>query len=225
MEEQLRLLLQLIAGIPLWSVYVIVGMGAAVENIFPPVPSDTFVLLGAILAEQGLLRLELVFAVAWFANVSTALFVYAMGRRYGRAIFHTRWGQWLLRPHQLDRLADFYARYGTVSVLFSRFVPVFRVVVPAFAGISRLGAWRTALPLCVASAAWYGFLLVAGTLAARNLPRLVELIGEVRGGLWTVAAILLLIVAVWWWKGRRETVDGATDGEQGRGGGNEEGRK
>lgn len=224
MEEQLRLLLQLIAGIPLWSVYVIVGLGAAIENVFPPVPSDTFVLAGAILAEQGFLRLDLVFAVAWFANVSTALFVYAMGRRYGRAIFHTRWGQWLLRPHQLQRLADFYARYGTVSVLFSRFVPVFRVVVPAFAGISRLGAWRTALPLGLASAVWYGFLLGAGTLAARNLPRLLELFRGVRGGLWTVATVLLLLVAAWWWKGRREAAEGATDGEEGRGvGSGEEG--
>lgn len=203
MFEQVETLLRLVGQTPPAVVYVLLGLGTAAENLFPPVPSDTFVLVGAVLAEQGFLRYPTVFLVAWTGNVALALVVYGAGRRYGRAIFDTRWGQWLLRPHQLHRLAEFYDRYGTWTVLFSRFFPVFRVLVPAFAGISRLGVWRTGLPLAAASAVWYVILLAAGGLAARNLPRLIELMGHVNWTLWAVATVLGAAVGYWWWKGRQ----------------------
>lgn len=203
MQELLQELLQLVNRIPTWSIYVMVGAGAAVENVFPPVPSDTFVLLGAILAEEQLLRFDIVFAVAWGGNVALAMVVYAMGRRFGQTLFESQWGQRVLRPHQLDRVQGFYDEYGTVSVLFSRFLPVFRVVVPAFAGVSRLGFWRTALPLGLASALWYALLLWVGAFAARNIPRLVALVNRAQGGLWVVAGVVAAAVALWWWRTRR----------------------
>lgn len=203
MQELLQELLQIVGRIPVWSVYLLVGAGAAFENVFPPVPSDTFVLLGAILAEEQILRFDVVFAVAWGGNVGMAMVVYAMGRMYGRMIFETQWGQRVLYPHQLDRLQGFYDRYGTSSVLFSRFLPVFRVIVPAFAGVSGLGFWRTAVPLGLASGLWYGLLLWAGAFAARNVPKLVSMIDRAQGGLWAVAAVAAAGVALWWWRTRR----------------------
>lgn len=203
MQELLQELLQLVGRIPVWSIYALVGVGAAFENVFPPVPSDTFVLLGAILAEEQILRFDTVFAVAWVGNVALAMVVYGMGRRFGRSLFETRWGQRVLRPHQLERLQEFYDRYGTASVLFSRFLPVFRVIVPAFAGVSRLGFWRTLLPLGLASGLWYALLLWAGAFAARNIPRLVALVDRAQGGLWGVAGLVAAAVALWWWRTRR----------------------
>lgn len=207
MQELLQELLQLVGRVPTWSVYLLIGLGAALENVFPPVPSDTFVLFGAILAEQRLLRFDLVFAVAWTANVALAMVVYGMGRRYGRSLFRTRWGQRVLRPHQLAYLQSFYGEYGTISVLFSRFLPVFRVIVPAFAGVSGLGAWRTFVPVGLASGLWYAALLWAGAFAARNVPRLVALVDRVQGGMWTVAAAVAALAALWWWRTRHGRED------------------
>lgn len=205
MLDQLQTLLHLLAQIPDWGVYVLIGLGTAVENVFPPVPSDTVVLLGAFLAEAGVVEYPTVFATAWLGNVSTALGVYAVARRYGRGIFETRWGAYVLQPHQLNRLAGFYERYGTGTVFLSRFVPVFRVLVPAFAGVSGLGFWRTAVPLGLASAGWYALLLGAGGLAVRNLPRLAELASRVNWTLWVVAGVVAAAVALWWWRTREES--------------------
>lgn len=202
MLEQLQGLFQLVGQTPPWVVYALLGLGTAVENVFPPVPSDTFVLVGALLAEEQFLRYPTVFVVAWAGNVGAALSVYGGARRYGRAFFETRWGHRLLRPHQLQRLADFYERYGTGSVFLSRFIPVFRVLVPAFAGVSHLGFWRTAVPLGTASAVWYVVLLSAGGLAARNLPRLAELARHANWTLWVLAGACALAVVVWWWRSR-----------------------
>jgi len=204
MQSDLENLFQLIGEIPVESIYLLIAIGAAVENIFPPIPSDTFVLLGGILVDQGLLRADLVFISAWLANNVLALFVYLMGRRYGRGIFQTRWGHWLLRPHQLERLSEFYERYGTVTVLVSRFFPVFRVLIPAFAGISRLPFWRTAIPLMIASAVWYGVLLFAGIFASRNLPRMLAVFEAFNTWLLLATIVLLGGVAILWWLSRRE---------------------
>ena len=215
MQELLQELLQFVGRIPDWSIYALVGAGAAVENVFPPVPSDTFVLLGAILAEEQILRFDLVFAVAWGSNVALAMGVYGMGLRYGRTLFETQWGQRVLRPHQLDHLQGFYHRYGTMSVLFSRFLPVFRVIVPAFAGVSRLGFWRTLVPLGLASGLWYALLLWVGAFAARNIPRLVSLVDQAQGGLWAVAGVVAAAVAAWWWRTRHREYGSDEDAEEG----------
>ncbi len=204
MQSDLESLFRLIGEIPVESVYLLIAIGAAVENVFPPIPSDTFVLLGGVLVDRGLLRADLVFVSAWLANNLLALFVYLMGRRYGRGIFRTRWGHWLLRPHQLERLTEFYVRYGTVTVLVSRFFPVFRVLIPAFAGISRLPFWRTAIPLGIASAVWYGVLLLAGIFASRNLPRMLSVFEAFN--MWLLIATIVLLggVTILWWRSRRE---------------------
>ncbi|MDH3296822.1 MAG: DedA family protein [Gemmatimonadota bacterium] len=207
MLEQLEALLGLIASIPVEVAYIIVGVGAAVENVFPPVPSDLAVLAGGILAERGILNAKAVFLVAWLSNLALALAVYLAAYRFGAGVFSTRWGHWLLRPAQLRRMAAFYEEYGTITVLVSRFFPVFRVLVPAFAGISRLGFWRTALPLMVASAAWYGVLIWAGAFFSRNLPRLLTPLGRVNSTAAIIAACVALVLGVLWWRTRADEPD------------------
>ncbi len=202
MQEQLEAFLRLVGSIPVETVYLLVGLGAAVENIFPPVPSDIVVVVGGILADRGMLDVRLVFVVAWASNLLLALGVYLAALRFGGGIFSTRWGRWLLRPAQLERMSLFYEDYGTLTILVSRFFPVFRVLVPAFAGISRLGFWRTALPLAIASAAWYGVLVFGGVVASRNVPRIVNALTTIN----TTAGIVALLVGValvgWWWRSR-----------------------
>ena len=213
MLEQVEALLGLISRVPVETVYLLIAIGAAIENVFPPIPSDVVVLVGAILADRSVLRADLVFLFAWLGNLALGLGVYVAARSYGAGLFATRWGRWLVRPSQLERMAIFYNDYGTLTVLVSRFFPVFRVLVPAFAGISRLGFWRTALPLAGASALWYGALIGAGILLSRNLPRLIEAMQTVNLTVALVAAVLLGLLGVLWWKTREPEPPDPEDSE------------
>ena len=203
MPDQLSRLLELLGELPIGIAYLLLGLGAAIENVFPPVPSDTFVVLAGVLADRGVLDPVTALAIVWLSNVAGAIFVYAMARRYGRGIFATRWGHWLLRPHQLTWVADFYSRYGLLAIFASRFLPVLRVVVPAFGGISGLSFWATALPIAFASAVWYSVVLYAGMLASRNLGRVLELLGHVNNGLLILALLLIGGILILWWRTRR----------------------
>jgi membrane protein DedA with SNARE-associated domain len=211
--EKFEALLGLISQIPVESIYLLIAAGAALENVFPPVPSDVVVIAGAILADRGVLDPGLVFLVAWLGNLGLAIGVYAASRRYGASLFATRWGRWLLRPGQLERMAVFYSDYGTVTILVSRFFPVFRVLVPAFAGISRLGFWRTAVPIAAASAVWYGMLIGLGIVFSRNLPRLLGPLERVNLTAGLVALAIALLLGLLWWRTRHEEADGDPEGE------------
>jgi membrane protein DedA with SNARE-associated domain len=202
MQEQLEALLRLVSQIPVEMAYLLVGAGAAVENLFPPIPSDMAVVAGGVLADRDILNGWLVFLVAWLSNLVLALGVYLAARRFGNEIFATRWGHWLLRPAQLHRMSVFYAEYGAITILVSRFFPVFRVLVPAFAGISRLGFWRTSAPLAVASAGWYGALVGLGILASRNVPRILGALQAVNTTAAVVAALVALSLGWLWWRSR-----------------------
>lgn len=213
MLDELEKLLGLISRVPVETIYLLIAAGAAIENVFPPIPSDVVVLAGAILADRGVLRPDVVFLVAWVGNLALSLAVYAAARSYGAGLFATRWGRWLLRPQQLERMAVFYDQYGTLTVLVSRFFPVFRVLVPAFAGVSRLAFWRTAIPLAAASAVWYGALVAVGILLSRNLPRLVEAVQTVNATVAGIALLVAALIGIVWWRTRHHGDDDDGSGD------------
>jgi membrane protein DedA with SNARE-associated domain len=204
--EQFEALLGVFSLIPHWAIYLVIGGGAALENILPPIPSDLMVILGGVLVDRGVVRFTPVLLVAWFSNVALAILVYVGARRYGRGVFSHRWAHWLLRPHQLEQLAVFYSRYGTAAIFLSRFLPVFRVLVPAFAGVSQLGFFRTAIPVAAASAIAYTVLILAGMFASRNVPRLLGIVGHLNTWLLVAAGLAFIGVGIWWWRTRRPRV-------------------
>ncbi len=185
-------------GIPAPLLYLFLFVGAAIENLFPAAPADTFVALGGFLAGAGDLEAGWVALGSWLSNVVGALWVYRMSYRHGPSFFAEGWGRHLVRPHQMDRLGRFYTRYGWIAIFASRFLPGVRAIVPVFAGATRQSLAAVAVPVTVASAIWYGGLVYLGLLAGQNLALLERLLGQLNG---TVALIALgvAVAAGWWW--------------------------
>lgn len=199
----MREFIEWVGAVPEPLVYLALGLGAAVENVVPAVPADTFVALGGFLSAFGDLDRRWIFVATWLLNVLSALAVYRIGYMHGPAFFERGWGRRVLRPHQMERMRAFYARYGVVAIFLTRFLPGLRSVVPVFAGVAHQPAIFVALPIATASAIWYGGLIWLGVFAGRNLSRLRELLGGLNGVLGAVAVVSALGVAVWWWRTRR----------------------
>lgn len=207
MGGSIEKLLQILGDLPPALVYLILGVGAAVENIVPPVPADTFILFGAFLAASGRASAWSIFLVTWLANVLTAFGVYLIAYRHGTRIAASPFARWILQPHQVDEISRFYNRFGVPALAFSRFLPAFRAVVPVFAGLSRMSWYRVLPPIAFASGVWHAILVLVGTFAGNNWDAVVGIFSGFSRVLLWIAIPILILVFWWWWRTRRRTHD------------------
>jgi membrane protein DedA with SNARE-associated domain len=201
--ESVTAVLALLGGLPPAVIYGVLGFGAALENLIPPIPADTFVLLGGFLSARGRADVWVVWVVTWVSNVGSALLVYWIGHRHGRTFFEEGLGRHVLNEHQLRRMGHFYQRFGPFAIFFTRFLPGLRAVVPGFAGVTHQRFLPVAVPVAAASAIWYGALVWLGATAGRNLDVLLRWLDNTNLVLLGVAALLTLLIVRWWIRTRR----------------------
>jgi membrane protein DedA with SNARE-associated domain len=186
-----------LTSLPLATLYLSLGVVAAAENIFPPVPADTVVALGSFLAARGDGSVWIAFLVTWFGNIAGAMIMYAIGRRYGAEPLERR----LLGdkgPGAERRLERLYGKYGTLALFVSRFIPGVRAIVPPFAGALRIPPIRAAAAMGAASAIWYGVVSYLGFTLGGNWQSVQRLITEYGRAFAIGGAVVLLVGLVIW---------------------------
>jgi uncharacterized tellurite resistance protein B-like protein len=129
--------------------------------------------------------------------------VYFGARRYGRRLFATRTGRRLLAPRSLAIIEREYLRFGVAGIFVSRFLPGIRAVVPPFAGLVGLSPIRTFVPMALASAIWYGGLIILATLIGSNWERINRIILGINRTLWGAALVVLVAGVIWYVVRRR----------------------
>jgi membrane protein DedA with SNARE-associated domain len=195
--------LQWVAQLPGAAVYaVLVGL-SALENIFPPVPADIAVVLGAFLGRQGIVSAPLLGLLCWLGNTASSAGMYFYARTHGRRFFTTGWRRKLMPPEAIAALEKAYARYGVYGIFVSRFLPGVRAAVTPFAGVAGMTPARALIPSASASAIWYAFLVTAGSVLAQSWPRAQALLADANRALAIVMASAVALVVLLWWRARR----------------------
>lgn len=193
----LERLLDALASLPLVPTYLVLMALSALENVFPPVPADTAVALGAFLARRGEVSVVPLAALCWLANVGSAAGTYVLARRHGRGFFRDGWGRKIMPPEVLAALEEAYERWGVAGIFLSRFLPGLRAAVTPFAGVAGLSPARALVPAAVASAIWYAFLAFAGYELAQNWDAVKSLVGHTNRALGIVALVVAVAGALW----------------------------
>ncbi|MFJ5933854.1 DedA family protein [Streptomyces sp. NPDC093071] len=139
------------------------GLAIALENLFPPLPSEVILPLTGFAAGQGVLSLASALFWTTLGSVAGAVALYWIGALFGRERMHAIWAKLpLVKASDLVRTEEWFARHGTKAVLLGRMVPIFRSLISVPAGVERMP-----LPLFVAlttlgSLVWNGILVMAG---------------------------------------------------------------
>jgi membrane protein DedA with SNARE-associated domain len=196
-------LLDALASLPLVPTYLLLMVLSAVENVFPPVPADTAVALGAFLARRGEVSVVPLAILCWLANVASAASTYFLARRHGPAFFREGWGRKVVGPGVLAALEEAYARWGTAAIFLTRFLPGLRAAVTPFAGVAGLAPLRALAPAAAASAIWYAFLAYAGYTLAANWPAVKTVVANANRALGLLAALAALAIGAWLWRRAR----------------------
>ena len=195
--------LQWVAQLPGLAVYAVLIVLSALENVFPPVPADVAVVLGAFLGRQGIVSPALLGLLCWMGNTASSAGMYFYARAHGRRFFATGWRRKLMPPAAIAALEETYARHGMYGIFLSRFLPGVRAAVTPFAGLVGMPPARALVPAATASFIWYTFLVMAGTalgLSWEKARGMVENLTQVLG--WMGAAVTVAIV-VWLWRRAR----------------------
>ena len=196
-------LLTWLAGLPPVVLYLSLAAFAAVENVFPPLPTDTVVAFGTWLAARGNGSALGAFLCTWIGNVAGAAAMYAVGRRHGTDWMHRTFPR-LADAAGEERLRALYSRYGVLALVVSRVIPGVRALVPPFAGALRVPAIPALAAMALASAAWYGFISYLAWKAGSDWDNVLALIARSGRVITVAASVLALAGGLLWFRHQRQ---------------------
>jgi membrane protein DedA with SNARE-associated domain len=94
-------------------------------------------------------------------NIGSAI-AYWIGAKGGRPLVE-RYGRWVLMSHHdLDRMTEFFNKFGSITILVGRMLPVVQTFVAFPAGIAKMPRLRFHLYTTLGSFCWYFCLATAG---------------------------------------------------------------
>jgi membrane protein DedA with SNARE-associated domain len=127
------------------------------ENFGLPVPGETLLIAGALLASRGKMHIVPLLVTACIAAVTGDNMGYAIGRFGGRRLVF-RYGRYVLITEERLRKAEgFFGRYGGAVVVMARFLAVLRQLNGIVAGTVKMSWYRFLLYNMLGAALWVTF--------------------------------------------------------------------
>ncbi|MFI7575811.1 DedA family protein [Micromonospora sp. NPDC049497] len=170
------------------------GLAVALENLFPPIPSEVILPLAGFVAGQG--RMSVVSAIFWttLGSLVGALALYwigaALGRERVRAIVERLP---LVKLTDVDRTEEWFLRHGTKAVFFGRMIPIFRSLISIPAGVERMPVRTFVVYTTLGSLIWNSTFVMAGYLLGDNWHLVEGYVGVLQN-----VVILAVVAAVGW---------------------------
>ncbi|WP_434740332.1 DedA family protein [Micromonospora sp. SH-82] len=145
------------------------GLAVALENLFPPIPSEIILPLAGFTASQG--RMSLFGAIAWttLGAVVGALALYYIGAALGRDRMRAIAEKMpLIKLSDVDRTEAWFIKHGKKAVFFGRMIPIFRSLISIPAGVERMPIGTFLLYTTAGSLIWNTIFVLAGYFLGEN---------------------------------------------------------
>lgn len=153
-----------------WSVRIMEQLGGpgaaaliALENVFPPLPSEIILPLAGFTASQG--NMHLASAIAWttLGSVAGATVLYQLGAWLGRdRIRHYARKLPLIKVKDVDTAERWFAEHDSQAVFFGRMIPMVRSLISIPAGIEKMPMKLFIVYTTAGSIIWNSTLIIAG---------------------------------------------------------------
>lgn len=180
--------------------YLGVALLVALENVFPPIPSEVVLPLAGFVAGRGDANLIGMMIAATIGSVVGAWILYGVSAAVGPHRLHgfvLRYGKWFrLSERDLTRAEEWFDRRSDLAVLIGRCIPLIRSLVSIPAGFRRMNFLRFTVFTAVGSLAWNAALIGAGAVLGERWHRVGDVVGLLQGVV-IVAVIALVAFVVW----------------------------
>jgi len=158
--------------------YFGVALLIAIENIFPPIPSELILTFAGFMTTYTGMNIWMAALFATVGSVAGAIVLYSVGRlvpveKLERII--VKWGHVLgCKPEDVQRAGNWFVRRGTSAIFFCRFIPIVRSLISIPAGMARMGRGEFLLYTACGAAIWNTVLVCLGAFAGAGWERVVK---------------------------------------------------
>ncbi|PZT69588.1 DedA family protein [Streptomyces sp. SW4] len=173
------------------------GIAIALENLFPPLPSEVILPLAGFAASSG--RMDLLAVLLWTTagSVIGALALYGVGALLGRdrtLAIAARLP--LVKVADIEKTEAWFQRHGTKAVFFGRMIPIFRSMISVPAGVERMPLPVFLGLTTLGSAIWNTAFVLAGYTLGDNWSRVTDIASAYSKVVLVAAAVALLAFVV-----------------------------
>jgi len=161
-EKLIGLIFQFITHVIAVGGYPGIAALMGIESACVPLPSEIIMPFAGYLVFTGRFSLVLAATAGAIGCNLGSVVAYWIGAKGGRPLVE-RYGNWVLMSHHdLDRMTQFFEKYGSIAVLIARLLPIVRTFIAFPAGIAKMSQARFHLYTFIGSWPWCFALAYAG---------------------------------------------------------------
>lgn len=196
-----------IGSLGLAGVFVLMLADAALI----PIPSEAIMLFAGFDVANGRFSLIAVVLAGVLGNLAGSLISYAIGY-YGRLEVLQKHGKVIhVSPAILARIDGWFERYGSITVLFGRVIPLVRTYVSLPAGVGKVPLGRFTVLTIIGCIPWVLALALLGEAVKNNWRSWEHGIGYVSYVVAVLVVVGVVVLFVRWLRGRRNRSDVRAD--------------
>lgn len=189
--------------------YLGVFLLIAIENIFPPIPSEVILTFGGYMTTTTKLNIPLVILFATLGSLVGAILLYYIGKILNKErlkkIVSGKIGKILcLKQEDIDKADHWFDTKGEKCVFFCRFVPIVRSLISIPAGMSEMSLIKFLIYTTIGSLIWNSVLVILGGIVGENWKSIVNIFDTYSNIALIILIILFIGFIIWFYNKKRK---------------------
>lgn len=172
----------------------------ALENIFPPIPSEVILTFGGFMTHSTEMTVIGVIIASTVGSVVGAIVLYGIGLLFDVENLEKivdRWGRILrITKDDIHKADAWFDKYGFWTVFFCRFIPLIRSLISIPAGMSNMKFWLFLLLTTIGTFIWNTVLINLGASVGENWNDIVEFMDVYSNIVYVILGIAFISIVI-----------------------------
>ncbi len=180
----------------------------AIENIFPPIPSEVILLFGGFMTTYTKLNIIFIIIASTLGSLIGAIVLYYIGKIFNKErlkkIISGKIGKILrLKNSDIDKADKWFDTKGNKTVFFCRFIPIVRSLISIPAGMSEMPIIKFLTYTIFGSLIWNTVLIITGKMVGNNWTKILTIFDTYSHIVLIIFIILFIILITIFYKKRK----------------------
>lgn len=183
--------------------YLGVFLLIAIENIFPPIPSEVILVFGGFMTTYTSLNIPIMILAATLGSLLGAIVLYYIGKIFNKErlkrIVNGKIGKVLrLKASDIEKADKWFDTKGNKTVFFCRFIPIVRSLISIPAGMSEMPMQKFLLYTISGSLIWNTVLIIVGSIVGDKWETIVGYLDNF-SHIILIILVIIFVVALYYW--------------------------